>query len=343
MKVLIIGYNEQESFGLHIKEGLHELGHDCDLFDLRVTSQIIRSNKLLNKLYDLYRLTEAGEENICQRIIIKIKEYLPDIILTTHDFLTPKQLKDIKNESNALLMMWFPDHIGNFGRAFFINGQYDYLFFKDRNICNILNKEYGLNAFYIPECANTKRQHKADLSVKDKELYDCDICTVGTMHTSRINMLNNFTEYNVKIWGPKPKYWAPIDKLKPFIMNRYVSYEEKNKAFLGAKIVLNSLYPTEIDSVNVRLFEVAAAGAFQLINYREVLNDLYDTENEIATFKDRDELIKKVKHYISDDSLRQSMSQRAYWRTITYHKYTDRLQTIFNTMNGIDSGYIKLW
>jgi spore maturation protein CgeB len=231
----------------------------------------------------------------------------------------------LKERFEAQIVLWFPDAISNFRKAMFLNAKYDILFFKDLQIVKTLRNEYNLNAYYLPECCNPKYHKKVSLSKEDVAKYECDITTAGNMHTARAALFKNLGNYNVKIWGNPAPLWMDTEGLESMIQNQFVSNEVKSKAFLASKIVLNNFYPSEIQSANARLFEVAATGSFQICSHRDALSELYEIDKEIITYKTLDELFFKIDFYLNKNQLRNEIAERAYNRTIIEHTYQIRL------------------
>ena len=243
-----------------------------------------------------------------------------------------------KKNANIPVVLWFPDHIGVFGKTMFLNADYDFLFFKDPYIVSILNSDLNIKSYYLPECCNPQYHKKIILSKKDHLKYDCDITTAGNMHPNRFALFSQLTEYNCKIWGNPPSSWMNVELIKPMLKNEFVANEEKSKAFSAAKIVINNLQPGEIIGINVRTFEIAACCGFQLINHRAGLNQLYST-NEVIAYHNVQELKELIDYYLIHSEERKIIAERAYHRTINEHSYKHRLDLMLNTIYGIKKGF----
>ena len=69
-----------------------------------------------------------------------------------------------------------------------------------------------------------------------------------------------------------------------------------------------------------------------MTGYASHLEDYYVIGKEIVCFTDTDSLVKKIRHYLSNDSERQSIAMAGYERTIRTHTYQQRFKEIFKTM-----------
>jgi len=346
MKILIIGKFYTEGFAQHIKETFIEMGNEVITYDYGVSYETkkgvinYRLRQFKSAFFEIYKRSNFFEENQLKYLINLISSNLPDIILSCHDILTPKQIIEIKKRTKAPIILWYPDHIGLFNRAMFLNADYDFMFFKDPYIVQLLKNELGKkNTYYLPECCNPKYHHPVKLSEADIEKYSCDITTAGNLHASRVAVFEHLKAYNCKIWGNPAPVWLNVSKISKMIRNEFVANEEKSKAFIAAKIVINNLQPGEIWSVNVRTFEIAAAGGFQLVNYRKSLEKLFKIDEEIVCFNDIGDLMNKIDFYLNNIEQRILISKKASERALRNHTYSKRLINLLNIINGGNSIY----
>ena len=56
-----------------------------------------------------------------------IKNFEPDLIFVTYDYLTPFQVDEVKRIINSPIILWYPDALIRFNKAYFMNSNYDYL------------------------------------------------------------------------------------------------------------------------------------------------------------------------------------------------------------------------
>ena len=218
-----------------------------------------------------------------------------------------------------------------------MNANYDVLFFKDKYICQILKNELNLNAEYLPECCNPKYHRIVEINEQDILKYGCDITTAGNLPTNRIRLFEQIAQcnnYNIKLWGNKAPHWANVNKINSFIKNEFVANIEKSKAFRAAKIVINNLRISEVEGTNVRTFEIAACGGFQITTFRQGIYELYN-EDELITYKSFNELIEKIDYYLSNPNERELISKKAFIRTQSEHTYNKRLEQMFEKINNI--------
>jgi spore maturation protein CgeB len=338
MNVLIVGKFYVEGFAQHIAETLASMGHTVGRFEPGVsygkpgTPWAHRWRQVKSLFHEAYSRLPQYQQQQTKLLLLAAQRCQPDLVLSCHDFLTPAQVRLLKQTTSAKIAMWFPDAIVNFHRAMFLMGPYDALFFKDPYIVKVLRDEVGKQtAHYLPECCNPKYHYPAPLTPQDEIRYGCDITTAGNMHSVRAALFEQLSEFDCKVWGLPPPHWLKNAAIDRMVQNKFVVNEEKSKAFRAAKIVINSTHPGEIDGTNLRTFEVAGAGGFQLANFRPALADLFVLGEEIETFRSVAELKDKVRYFLAAPNERRRIADAGAKRALREHTYELRLSRLIST------------
>ncbi|MDP2362473.1 MAG: glycosyltransferase [Ignavibacteria bacterium] len=344
MNILIIGKYYPEGFARHIAETLEDMGHLTVRFEIGLKGYIgnyvflKRINQAKHVLYTTFNSLSYFQTFENYKIKKKLANQQIDLCIVTHDFLYPAQVSVLKEIIKAPIVLWHPDSISNLGKYFFLNANYDFLFFKDPYVVNSLKKDLTLNIYYMPECCNPKKHNKVTINKSDEQKFACDITTAGNLYPNREAFFRNLTKYNTKIWGSPPPIWLNVNNIKQMITGESVVNENKSKAFQMAKIVLNNLHPAEIWGVNARAFEIPACGGFQMINWRPGLNQLLKDGEEVVSFCNKEELIEKIDYYLKNDDERNRIIEKGFNKVLAEHTYKIRLElllkTVFNHARG---------
>jgi spore maturation protein CgeB len=86
------------------------------------------------------------------------------------------------------------------------------------------------------------------------------------------------------------------------------------------------------DGLNQRVFDVPAAGAFLLTDYKESLLDLF-REDEVAVFRDPEEAQTKLQYYGQHPEERRAIANRARERVLEEHTFMHRVRTILENLS----------
>jgi len=344
MNILIIGKFYTEGFALHIAETLATMGHSVRRFEPGFHSGRI-GGRLWHRLDQvrgvIYSSTDSLPAVRAQRMkaLWQVVEQGPlDMVIVCHDFLWPEEVVELKKRSGALVAMWFPDAMVNFGRAFFMNAAYDGLFFKDPFIVKTLSGVLASPVYYLPECFNPEKHFLPEGELPGAK-YQCDITTAGNQHSWRVAFYKHLASYDVKLWGQPAPLWMPTGPVAKMHQKQLVLNQDKARAFLGAKVVLNNLHYGEIGGLNVRAFEAAGIGAFQMVDWRPGLSQLFEDGKEIISFRGVNDLKEKLDYWLIRSDERNEIAKEGKARAYAEHTYQLRLSLLIETLYGKSNGF----
>jgi len=345
MNILVIGKFYTEGFALHIAETLVSMGHSVRRFEPGFRSGRI-GGRIGHRLDQVRRVIHSSTDSLpavrTQRMkaLWRVAEDAPlDVVIICHDFLWPDEVTELKRRTNAQVAMWFPDSLANFGRGFFMNAPYDGLFFKDPYILHALGDVLKSPVYYLPECFNPARHCLPEEAIGQDATYRCDITTAGNSHSWRVAFYKNLSDYDVKLWGNPAPLWMAPGAVAGMHQGRPVYNHEKVRAFRGAKIVVNNLQYSEIWGLNVRSFEAAGAGAFQMVDWRPGLCQLFEDGRELITFRSMADLKQKIDYWLPREAERRAIAEAGMRRAHTEHTYALRLSLLLDTLAGMQRGY----
>jgi spore maturation protein CgeB len=330
MRVLVYANSYPGSFGLNIAVTLEAMGHDVMTVD---ESPFHRHfNRYWAPFWSLVPKAFPGIEARRQQGLVEtIERFEPDLVLLNHNSMLPEVVARIRKRSKAKLAVWYPDHMCNFGRQYLLASDLDAWFFKDPYMVDTFRAKLGINAHYLPQACNPRWHRRVELTESDRRKYGCDLTVASNMYYYRARMLEHFKDYDLKIWGKSYPRWlhSPLRAHYPDI---YVAGEEKAKAFNAAKIILNTMHYGEIDGVNLRVFEAAGCGGFQIADWKPTIATLFEPDREIVTFHTLAELKEKVHYYLARPEERRRIADRAYARAHRDHTYEIRLARMMDIL-----------
>jgi ADP-heptose:LPS heptosyltransferase len=141
-----------------------------------------------------------------------------------------------------------------------------------------------------------------------------------------------------KIWGTEWPECRPFDRLVQE-RGRRLTPEEYVKIFNATDININLHSSTEKDGVdpngdfvNPRTFELASAGAFQLVDERLLLPEAFEAGKELVTFRNTADLKDKIAYYMQRPEERRQIALAGQKRAINEHTYVHRLRDILSSI-----------
>jgi spore maturation protein CgeB len=244
---------------------------------------------------------------------------------------SPDALKAIRS-SGIITVLWFVEDHLRFTYWKQYAQCYDYVFTIQRGACMKAFQEAGLeNVHYLP-CACDPTIHKPlQLTSEELERFGSPISFVGAGYHNRRTMFIHLADLPFRIWGTEWPEAKPYDRLVAE-GGRRVSPEEYVKIFNATAININLHSNTERDGVepggdfvNPRTFELAASGAFQLVDARVHLPECFAEGKEVIVFRNLEELKQQINYYLEHEDERKIIADRARKRALQHHTYETRL------------------
>jgi spore maturation protein CgeB len=162
-----------------------------------------------------------------------------------------------------------------------------------------------MRSWYLPEV-----HRKIDLNDNDTRKYKSEVVFIGHYEEDgRAEILNMLAEsgINIRIYGPtgpsKKNGWSNIVTKFKYLNNleiRYVKDDDYVKALNASQIALCFLSKLNNDSYTRRCFEIPACGTPLFSEYTEDLASLFEDGVNIVLFRDKLDLLNKVKYYLSN-------------------------------------------
>jgi hypothetical protein len=97
----------------------------------------------------------------------------------------------------------------------------------------------------------------------------------------------------------------------------------------GAKIVINRHGEVaENNASNMRLFEATGVGSLLITDEKDNLGEFFEVGKEIETYGDPDELVDKIKYFLTHEEQRARIARAGQARTLREHTYLHRTREL---------------
>jgi len=97
--------------------------------------------------------------------------------------------------------------------------------------------------------------------------------------------------------------------------------------YAGSTLSLNPHHPmNDIVGVNTRAFELAAAGACQVADFKEDLSTLFKPGEEVLVYRDLGELGRLLDHYLARPEEAEAIGDNARRRALAEHTLRHRVE-----------------
>ena len=325
MKIVIVGPPEFDSLEFHLHDELKHSGHDAKIIDFKkpLPGKFDFGLTLVSAKYELRKNRQLLENVLTEN---------PELVIVVYRHVQPFVVREIKNR-NIKIIHLNPDALTTFqGQQIFAEA-YDHYFTKDPYILRFMRDKLNLNVHLYQEAFNP-RFHNYEI-IDFKKLEDeinIDILTFGNLYPYRNRMISQIKDHgiDIKLFGHKSKFYDM--RLLDNFQNRAIFGEEKARILNGSKIVFNNFHYAEIESVNNKFFEVIGSGAFQICDYKPILNDLLPIDPKKVSFETLDEAIALMKHYLRNPEERWEIRNVLKKHFAENYTYKELIKELLNTL-----------
>ncbi|MCF7799621.1 glycosyltransferase [Candidatus Babeliales bacterium] len=314
-KILIVGFFSKNpkiyTYATSFYNICLELNYIVEKFDYR--QKYFKYSKINNYLNNIFLLK-------------KIKKFKPDLIFfIKSETIFCKTIKYIKNNFKAYLVNFYPDN----PFVFWNNNSNEQVLKSLPNYdCFLIWSQELISLLYMAGCKKVDYfpfgfdqnlfEQEINITGQDLQKYKCDVCFIGTWEKEReewlTNLLLKIPDLDLKIWGNLWQENLPKNSILINKIQKIAIYgAQAIKAFRLSKINLNFIRKQNLNSHNMRTFEVPASKSFLLTQRtQEQANLLFKENLNIECFSEIDELEKKIKYYLTHENLRQDIIKKSY-------------------------------
>jgi spore maturation protein CgeB len=170
--------------------------------------------------------------------------------------------------------------------------------------------------------------HPYELTEEQRKAFTCDIAFVGTLipdnlYSQRIQALEALHDFDLGVWSVHDVPAA----LRPRVKGEALG-ENMLEVLSAAKITVNTHGDFMRYGGNMRLFEAAAVGVFQIADDLPGVQRWFTEGETIVTYKDLNDLRGKIRYYLDHDTEREAIVKRAREHVYAHHTYDQRVQRL---------------
>ncbi len=273
---------------------------------------------------------------VSQAVLAKVESFEPDLVLCLAQAPLNRQALTRLRKDGIPTAMWFVEdyRLFTYWRAF--APYYDIFAVIQREpFLSELAAAGVANALYLPLAAQPDVHKPLDLSPAEKKRFGSELSFMGAGYPNRRAAFRHFVRRDFKIWGTE---WDDDPILAPLVQmqGQRINTEDSVRIFNAAAINLNlhsSVHADQLvsggDFINPRTFEIAACGAFQLVDRRSLMPELF-AEDELAAFASFEELQDMISRFASRPEERAAYAERGRARVLADHTYAKRMQTLLD-------------
>ncbi len=266
-----------------------------------------------------------------------VAEDPPDFVLAMSQSPLSMAVLEQMRRKKVMTAMWFVENFRHLTYWQQMISGYDFWFVMQQGACLDAFKNAGAShVSYLPLAADPTIHQSVTLTSEEREELGSDVSFLGAGYHNRRELLPELLrdEWTFKLWGNE---WEQAGRLQTVLQRNgeRIDTPTSVKIFNGTSVNVNlHSYTSEGfdpngDSVNPRTFELASCGAFQVIDQRTLLPELFD-DSMMSVMRTPEELVSVVRKYLHEPEQRQSMAENSRKRVVMSHTYLHRMQTLLS-------------
>ncbi|MDE2767551.1 MAG: glycosyltransferase [Chloroflexota bacterium] len=342
MRVLLVGPHWDTGQWIeYCAEGLRDAGHDVRMhrYSQRLERPIGLWGRVQRRLkgpdrFNVARVFDAMRMDNLDVIRLAARHRPEFTLVLKGEVLLPETIERLRNLTSGPVVQWCGDDPGWFPNITAAAHLYDRFYLADPTYAPDLEPR-GVTARFMPHAV-----HPAAWTGQDADAEPVDVIFVGDArhnmghlpaNRSRVEILEAVARSgaNLAVWG---RGW---EKLEPGYRVReahrgltLLPAAAVARAYRSAKIVLNIHHAQMREGPNMRTFEIPAAGAFQLTDFKARMPELFEVGTELATYQDADDAAASIERYLNDESARRAIAAAGKRRVERDHTYAVRMRQL---------------
>ena len=320
--LVVLPFARPGLLGVDFADELRELGHEVRLFAYRRD----------NVLYKNTPTKAAYQRLILRQLERACAAWPPEVALVTKGGpITPDVVQRIRSRHGTRFVNVFPDN-PLLMIPFECIEAYDVFFTKERYAMRTLQSVGLRNLHYLPLYCVPSLHHPVTLTSTEQMRFGAAISLVGSRYPYRERLMHELADRPVRLWGGG---WSSVrdPAVRQLVAGGPVFGREKLCVYSGSTLSLNPHHPlNDIVGVNNRAFELAAAAACQVADFKEDLATLFKPGQEVLVYRDLAELGRLLDHYAARPDEARAIGDNARRRALAEHTLRHRVEEMLSVI-----------
>ena len=314
--LIVLPFDQPGRMGVDFAEEFTALGHEVRTFAYR-RDNVFYKNKGSKALY------QRWIERRLERVGLQWRPQLTLVIKGGP--LGPEFITHFRERVGTRVVNVFPDNPLVMLRFECIEA-YDAFFTKEPYALHSLAQAGLRNVHYLPLYCVPAQHHPVTLTDLEHARYGAALSFVGSRYPYRERFMRQLAGYPLRLWGGG---WmrARDPEVRAMVAGGHAWGRAGLCVYSGSTLSLNHHHPlNDIVGVNLRTFELAAAGAAQVVDFKEDLTTLFKPGEEVVAYRDVAELRRQLDYFLAHPEEARAVGENARRRALAQHTLRHRIE-----------------
>ena len=208
------------------------------------------------------------------------------------------------------------------------------LFCWDREATDVVKRTGVTKTFYLPMAVNERMFYPHGGTLGAEAI---PVLFVGGPTAERISLLESAADLGLVIHGYDTRGWQASEQLRQSYQGEILERDPLRAVYQRAKISINITRAHGPSSLNMRVYEAMACGSLLVTDDKNDARTLFRVGEEIVTYRDQDDLRRKVRYYIAHETERAAIASAGMQKVLRSHTYAARLRSVEPTLRTFDT------
>lgn len=282
-------------------------------------------------------LTRLRGGDLLSRLDRELEVVAPDVVLVIRgEALSAQGIAGLRKSHPGTWANWIPDDVHGLAIVQHALPAYDLVFAAGTDVAELLTAQLGREVHYLPLAADPSVYKP----MRSRDQYRANVVFAGTATPRRERLLGELVEFGLAVWGPGWRRTA----LRDYCRGEQLDTENFVRAYAGASVAVNIHRAADAEpavaecGVNQRLFEIAAIGVPQVVDFRGDLDRHFADRQEVLVYRSVEEMRSMVEAALHDPAAAGAMAQSARDRVLREHTYMHRLRDLLAVVRAAARG-----
>lgn len=333
-RVLIAGETGNHCLEMSYQKAFLDAGYEVQLYDTKnAVKKFARGGRLgyeVHRFFSVEAWIRKANKELCELV----QSFKPHFLIAfTGAEILPGTFAYIKSISDVRIIWYWADPLPNLSR-YICNSLHlaDLVASYSKNSLKVLEVMGAKKTCWLPFAADTEAHfHKAVI----KQQYHFDVSFVGSWRPEREAALKiiyeNFPSFKYKISGP---YWhrCKFHPLRKIASNRPLYGKLFSEVVQQTFINLNVIDTTNYPSVNMRFFEILAAGGLELSSDSPEMKSRFIDGKHLIYFESTKHLVQVVQDALNNREKMEAIKLEGQELLLSEHLYSNRINELLKNL-----------